>query len=152
MLSQDKSESHSPHPTEWRRLQRRLRIWYSTCGGACGPARMEWHATTVPAEEVILGWRLIYIPLDRDSFKLPIPVTRPFPRGPAVIGLGPDWSGGEGRQTSRLDWIEGADILSLRRTGPTRAMGQQGVVGKTESADDRGHASDGDKGAFPVTA
>ncbi len=89
MVSQDKSESHRPHPREWRRLQRRLRICCGTCGGAGGPARMEWQATTVPVkEELGLGWPLVYIPLDRDNW--PTCVTRPCPLGlHEAIGTGP---------------------------------------------------------------
>jgi hypothetical protein len=83
---------------------------------------MEWQATLVPVEEVLgLGWPLVYIPLDRD--KWPTRVTRPCPRGPEAIGLGPDWSGVRDGLLVRagLDRVEGADI---RRTGPTRATGQ----------------------------
>ncbi len=88
LVSQDKSESHRPHPREWRRLQRRLRTCCSTCGGAGGQARMECQATTVPVEEELgLGWQLVYIPLDRDNW--PTRVTRPCPRGPEAIGWGP---------------------------------------------------------------
>jgi hypothetical protein len=54
---------------------------------------MERQATTVPVEEELgLGWPLVYmIQLDRDNW--PTCVTRPCPRGPMTIGLGPDWSG-----------------------------------------------------------
>jgi hypothetical protein len=52
--------------------------------------KLEWQATTVPVEEEIgFRWLLVYIPLDRDNW--PTRVTRPCPRGPEAIGLGPDW-------------------------------------------------------------
>ena len=47
-----------------------------------------------------------------------------------------------------LHRVEGADI---RRTGPTRATGQQCAVG-AERVCDHGHASDRGNGIFPVTA
>jgi hypothetical protein len=120
LVSQDKSESHRPHPREWRRLQRRLRICCGTCCCAGGPARMECQATTVSVEEELgLGWPLVYVPLDRDNW--PTRVTRPCPRGPEAIGLGPDWSGVRYGRRAGLDQAEGEDI---RRTGPTRATGQ----------------------------
>ena len=96
-------------------------------------------------EELGLGWPLVYIPLDRD--KWPTCVTRRCPRGPRAIGLGPDWSEVRDGRRAGLDRVEGADI---RRTGPTRATGQRGVIG-TES-DDHCHASDRDNSIFPVTA
>ena len=117
LVSQDKSESHRPHPREWRRLQRRLRICCGTCGGAGGPARMECQATRVPVEEELgLGWQLVYIPLDRD--KWPTRVTRPCPRGPEAIGLGPDWSGVRDGRRAGLDRAEGRTYGEPGRHGP----------------------------------
>ncbi len=90
---------------------------------------MERQAAPVPAEEGLgLGWPLVYIrvPLDRDNGPT-TRVTRPCPRGPAAVGLGPDWSGvGDGGRAG-VDRAEGAD---MRRAGPTRATGQSGVVGE----------------------
>ena len=75
-------------------------------------------------------------------------VTRPCPRGPTAIGLGPDGSGVRAIGRAGLDWVDSADI---RRTVPSRATGQQCVVG-AESDVDHGHASDWENGIFPVTA
>ena len=108
---------------------------------------MERHALTVPVEEELgLGWPPVYMPLDRDN--LLTRVTRPCPRGPTAMGLGPDWSGVRDVGRAGLDRVDSADI---RRTGPTRATGQQCVVG-AESDVDHGHASDWENGIFPVTA
>jgi hypothetical protein len=97
-------------------------------------------------EELGLGWPPVYIPLDRD--KLPTRVTRPRPRGPAAIGLGPDWSGVRDVGKESFGRVEGADILRKR---PTLATDQQGVV-ETEGDDDQGHARDRENGIFPVMA
>jgi hypothetical protein len=123
LVSQDNSESHRQRPPSKgvaapaatpTHLLRHLRWRWRT---GTGP-RVECRATTAPVEEELgLGWPLVYMPLE------PTRVTRPCPRGPEAIGLGPDWSGVRDGRRAGLDRAEGADI---RRTGPTRrrATGQ----------------------------